>query len=127
MALCTVALGVFYFFPAEFVRNPDREKALQRNSVVAFIESLTVFPVWGIAFTVTGLFLLMCVVHRQLRKSENALPIAHLMISVVLAGYTMALFMTALINPRTFLTTTVFSLIALGANSLMFWWYTHRR
>lgn len=117
-----LALSLFYSFPDEFVRNPDREMRLQRNNVVAFFESWTAFPVWGTLFMVCALSILICL---SVKSFRYYLPNMHLLNGVVLAGYTMALFTTSIINPNTFLTTTTLAFLACSWNMVMMWWYTH--
>lgn len=116
-AIGSMLLGVAYLYPDEFVRNPDPTKRTAPSSTVAFIESLTRVPIWGVLFVIVAVMLFACLLFKRAR---DFFPYAHLASTVVLTMYTIASYTTAVINPGTYVTQALFvGMLAFGALVLM--------
>lgn len=106
LAFVYCGLGIAYMKPDEFVRNPDVTRRSSINSVIAFIENLTVVPVWGIMFLIAGVSLILALVIGRKRADEHVIyPL--LTGGVVFTMYAFASWSTAIISPHTYVTSAI--------------------
>jgi len=96
-------LGFAYSMPDEFVRSapiPAPPGQPSKINVVAYIEQLTVFPIWTILFSVSAVLLVIA----SLRDKFG--PHAHLFAGSVMTMYAVASVITAFVNPGTYIVST---------------------
>lgn len=108
LALVYCGLGFAYLNPDEFVRNPDATKRSATNSVIAFIENLTVVPGWGIAFLVAGVALIVTLTIGK-RNADRYIPYPLLVGGVIFTMYAFASWSTAIISPGSYITGAIMS------------------
>ncbi|URG17398.1 putative membrane protein [Rhodococcus phage Mbo2] len=108
-AISSVVLAVAYMFPDEFVfRAPSGYYARSGNTVTQYITQLMIVPVWAIVFGIPGVLLIVAALFRR-----KLLPIAHLYTGSIWVGYAVALWITAIANPGTYIVVAVIvSLVA---------------
>lgn len=108
-AISSAVLAVAYLFPEEFVfRAPAGYYARSGNSVTQYITQLLVIPTWSIVFGISALLLFGAWFLRH-----KLLPIAHLYTGSIWVGYSVALWITAIANPGTYIVVAVIvSLVA---------------
>lgn len=108
LAVLYMAMGIAYFFPDELVRNPNRQLRSSKDSVIVFIENLTVIPFWGVAFLIAGISLAVALWFGK-KNQDKYTPIPLLFGGVVFVMYGFAGWSTAIINPGTYVTGAMLS------------------
>ena len=118
-------LGIAYLFPDEFVRNPDPAKRTAKSSVVAFIENLTVVPVWGILFIITGITLMGALLIGR-RNADQFVPYPLLLGLVTFSMYSFASWSTTIINSGTYMVSSVLATGLTGVTGVLMYNYSRK-
>lgn len=108
----SAVLASAYTWPHEFVRRaPEVYVDPPSKGLVAYIEQLTVIPVWPIVFALSAFLIFSCALF-----IKQSLKWAHLIAAAFLVGYSAALWMTAIAAPGTFIVSAVLASFAAVMN-----------
>lgn len=115
--------AVAYAVPNEFVRAPavpTTPGQAPKVNVVAFIEQLTVLPLWTVFFAICWGLLIVAAAR------EKFGPRAHLIAGSTMSMYAVASLISAVANPGTYIVTTTFAFAFASAQFTLMASYIHR-
>ncbi len=124
-AVGMILLAFAHVWPDEFVRSmdPTYVSNVHPQSIVSFIETLTVIPVWSIALGVASAVILIGMAARR----NIWVAAGHLLAACVWAALMIASISTALLNPGTFITWAIASGMLVSVNFVGMWSWAEPR